>query len=359
MLLHFIVISVFEDRHSSEARLGPMDPDLAHQSVAETLRKAGVKASATQDPMWYLIREGKIIGYLKVFREERYARNWFRDLAEKEESRNFWAFWRDGHPLALVEGANAKDANQFVSTMSLCRVRAFSAQSAAENGWKNWISGNLTAIEVFLDRPPRPADPSRGIADKPSARISASVELGKWQVTKENVGEGKRPSVELSRTYTVTGLAPPQNAASLRVVCKIESEGLVGGIESETGGLKLHRKLCFYLRPFKLPRDADFVVGFSTVDQSKGGKFDVLASPVDYDTSVFAKFGGKNDVTSCLDAMMSGKNLIFTVSDEAQSLVKFPLLPNDREFKQLVDEAGDWLARAEITYQVIRSQFRG
>jgi hypothetical protein len=57
--------------------------------------------------------------------------------------------------------------------------------------------------------------------------------------------------------------------------------------------------------------------------------------------------------------MMSGKNLIFTVSDEAQSLVKFPLLPNDREFKQLVDEAGDWLARAEITYQVIRSQFRG
>jgi hypothetical protein len=49
--------------------------------------------------------------------------------------------------------------------------------------------------------------------------------------------------------------------------------------------------------------------------------------------------------------------MTFTVSDEAESLVKFRL-PNDGEFKQLVDEACNWLARAEITYQVIRSQFR-
>ena len=78
---------------------------------------------------------------------------------------------------------------------------------------------------------------------------------------------------------------------------------------------------------------------------------------MDRDSSVFAKFGGKNDVTACLDVMMCGKDMTFTVSDEAESLVKFRL-PNDSEFKQLVDEACNWLARAEITYQVIRSQFR-
>jgi hypothetical protein len=86
MLLHFVVISIFEERYSSEARLGPMDPDLAHQSVAGTLRNIGINAGAPQDPMWYLVREGKIIGYVRVFREERYARNWFRDLAEQKRT---------------------------------------------------------------------------------------------------------------------------------------------------------------------------------------------------------------------------------------------------------------------------------
>ncbi len=167
MLVHFVVISVFEERHSNEARLGPMDQ--GRQWISETFRQAGIRASSPPDPMWFLIREGKPIGYVKVFREERYARNWFRDLAEKEQSGSFWAFWRDGRPLALVDGANARDANQFVKLISLCRVRAFSAQSAAENGWKNWCAGRLTAMEVFLDRPP--ATPTRP-APQPPCRHS-------------------------------------------------------------------------------------------------------------------------------------------------------------------------------------------
>jgi hypothetical protein len=98
-------------------------------------------------------------------------------------------------------------------------------------------------------------------------------------------------------------------------------------------------------------------MGLSTEDQSKGGEFDVIASPVDRDTSVFAKFGGRNDVRTCLDIMMSGNDMIFTVSNETESLVKFHL-PNDGEFKQLVDEACDRLARTEVAYQLMRSQFR-
>jgi hypothetical protein len=151
MLLHFVVISLFEERHAFDA-LGPKDPDLAHQSVAETLGRAGIKSGKPQDLMWYLILDNRFVGCVKVFREERYARNWFRDLAEKEASTNFWAYWRDGYPLALVQGAKTTDANQFVKSIAICRVRGFSAQSAAENGWKNWISGNLTAIEIYQDK---------------------------------------------------------------------------------------------------------------------------------------------------------------------------------------------------------------
>jgi hypothetical protein len=100
-----------------------------------------------------------------------------------------------------------------------------------------------------------------------------------------------------------------------------------------------------------------FVMGLSTVDQSRGGEFDVLASPVDQDTSVFDKFCGRNDVRTCLDVMLSGNDMIFTVSDKTESLVNFRL-PNDGEFKQLVDEACDRLARTEVAYQVMRSNFR-
>jgi hypothetical protein len=98
-------------------------------------------------------------------------------------------------------------------------------------------------------------------------------------------------------------------------------------------------------------------MGLSTIDQSRGGEFDVLASPVDQHTSVFAKFGGRNDVRTCLDVMMTGNDMIFTVSDKTESLVKFAL-PNDGQFKRLVAEVGDRLARAEVTYEIMRSQYR-
>jgi hypothetical protein len=128
MLLHFVVISVF-NRNAGDTKLGPKESDVARQSRVEmmarntemTLRMAGIKPSKPQDPMWYLMSHGKFVGYVKVFREERYARNWFRDLSEKDASRNGWAYWRDGYPIMLIEGGNTRDANQFVKLMAICR----------------------------------------------------------------------------------------------------------------------------------------------------------------------------------------------------------------------------------------------
>jgi hypothetical protein len=308
--------------------------------------------------MWYLMTGDKFVGYVKVFREERYARNWLRDLKERETSRNFWAFWRDGHPLALIESANAKDANQFVNYQALCRVRAFSAQSAAENGWTNWKAGKLTAIEVDLEnsRGGTTVEKAKGDTAIERSPRQNTVKCGEWQISRGNSDiNGPRPSEELSRTYELSGLAPPNTTATLRIVCKLESEGLEGGLEGEKGGLRLYRQLRFYLHPFRLPHDVEFVLGLSAVDKSRGGEFDVLASPVDQDTSVFAKFGGRNDVRTCLDVIMSATDMIFTIADKTESLMKFRL-PNDGEFKRLVDEICDRLARTEVAYEVMRSQ---
>jgi hypothetical protein len=193
------------------------------------------------------------------------------------------------------------------------------------------------------------------VASQPSRRNI--VEVSEWQVTRGECSiEGPHPNAELSRTYLI-GLAPPQTTASLRVVCKLESEGLEGSLEDETGHVRFYRQLRFYLQPFRLPHDAALVMGLSTVDLSRGGEFDVVASPVDRDTSVFTKFGGRNDIRTCLDVLMSGDDMIFTVSGETESLVKFRL-PNDGEFKRLVDEVCERFGRTEIAFEVMRSQFR-
>ena len=75
MLLHFVVISVFDYDNHRAARLGLKDPNVAHQAFAETLRLGGIKASGPQDHMWYLVIGERMVGYVKVFREERGARN--------------------------------------------------------------------------------------------------------------------------------------------------------------------------------------------------------------------------------------------------------------------------------------------
>jgi hypothetical protein len=54
MLLHFVVISIF-DRNTGDANLGPKDPDLANQAVSEQFVRLGMKPTKPHDPLWYLM----------------------------------------------------------------------------------------------------------------------------------------------------------------------------------------------------------------------------------------------------------------------------------------------------------------
>jgi hypothetical protein len=232
MLLHFIVISLFT-RQAPDVRLGPKDPDLAHQTVASQMRRMGLKPHKPFDPMWYLTSNGKFVGYVKVFRNERYARNWFRDLSEQENSENIWAYWRDGGPVAMREQPNTKGANQFADSIALCRIRAFSEESAAQNGVSRWFSGNLTATEIFLDEKKRKAEGARRETNINRPKRSASVDCSDWEVRRDGGIDGPPPSAELSRKYRISGLAPPEPTAIFKIVCRLQSDGLERGIESE------------------------------------------------------------------------------------------------------------------------------
>jgi hypothetical protein len=76
-----------------------------------------------------------------------------------------------------------------------------------------------------------------------------------------------------------------------------------------------------------------------TRDKSEGGVFTVLASPLpgDHETAVIAKFGGRDDVARCVDALMAGEVLRFNLGNEQESLVGFDL-PNDFAFRKVYDE---------------------
>ena len=79
----------------------------------------------------------------------------------------------------------------------------------------------------------------------------------------------------------------------MHIECTIERGGLQSGPDGS--GLRLNRSVRLHLRPFRLPHDADFVL--------RVGDFDVLASPVDGETAVFAKFGDRNHTAILLRAL--------------------------------------------------------
>jgi hypothetical protein len=78
--------------------------------------------------------------------------------------------------------------------------------------------------------------PSRQNTETRRATPRVSIECSEWEVTRgaSDIG-GPRPSEELSRSYDLSGLGPPDTTATLRIVCKLESEGLEGGLETEVG----------------------------------------------------------------------------------------------------------------------------
>jgi hypothetical protein len=166
--------------------------------------------------------------------------------------------------------------------------------------------------------------------------------------------DGPRPKDVLSRTYKFSGLPPPDTAATVRIECIIESAGLRSEPDGSSG-VSLNRSVRFYLRPFRLPHEAEFVLRVIAVDGSEGGDFDVLARPVDGETAVFAGFGGRNDTAALLRTLMAGKDLKFEVLQGEESLVKLPL-QSDGAFKRLWGESANRFAEIETVYDVLRSQ---
>jgi hypothetical protein len=166
--------------------------------------------------------------------------------------------------------------------------------------------------------------------------------------------DSPRPKDEFSRAYEFSELPPPDSTATVRIECTIESAGLRAGSDGNSG-LSLKRSVRFYVRPFRLANEAEFVLRLMTVDGSEGGDFDVLANPVDGDTAVFAKFGGRNDTATVLRTLMAGRDLIFELLQDEDSLVKLSL-QNDGTFKQLWDESANRLVEIETVYEVVRSQ---
>jgi hypothetical protein len=189
----------------------------------------------------------------------------------------------------------------------------------------------------------------------PEARIirkgaGGSVSCYEWIVENKTTGFDDPAKEELSRTYSFSSMRSPETTATLRIVCSLAAS-LVNNGEA----VSLDRRLRFYLRPFRLPHEADFIMRFSTSDGTQGGEFDVVAGPVenDSDTALIAKYGGRSDVASCVAAIMSGKDMVFKLRDEQESLVNFGL-PNDREFKRLYDETCKRLQDREVMNGVLR-----
>lgn len=208
-------------------------------------------------------------------------------------------------------------------------------------------------------KPPTSPHSERSAEAIPQPRTTKTMAAlpSQWQVKRgETKIDGPRPKDEFSRTYEFSDLPPPDTTATVRIECAIESGGLVSG-PGGSSGLNLNRNVQLYVRPFRLTHDQEFVLHFETIDGSEGGDFDVLASPVDRETAVLAKFGGRNDTATLLRALMVGKDLIFELRQGDDSLVKLPL-QNDGAFKRLWDESANRFADIEMTYEVARSQTR-
>jgi hypothetical protein len=153
-----------------------------------------------------------------------------------------------------------------------------------------------------------------------------SVSWTDWTAEDKNAGFDGSAKQEICRTYIFTGMNAPK--ATLSIVCALEVTAMPDG-ES----VSLERKLSFHLQPFRLPHEADFVMRLATRDEAQGGEFDVVAAPIgsNDDTAVIAKYGGRNDVATCVATLQSGRDVVFMLRDERETLVNF-LLPNDATF---------------------------
>jgi hypothetical protein len=158
--------------------------------------------------------------------------------------------------------------------------------------------------------------------------MSPLVDFSKWRV---------RPAIgELSRTYHFSGLQASGATATLTLDCRLERS---------VGDHFIHSILTLHLRPFRLLHETSFVMGLVTVDQSEGGVVKVRAYPIEgkRDTALLA-VESRQDALKCLSAMLSGKEMYFTLGNQTRPYVKL-MLPNDGEFQRLYNETYKRMAR--------------
>lgn len=390
MKLHFVVISLFREQEARRAVVGPKDPNISRHVLGETLGRWGIKvpgANREMDPMYYLVLGKRPIGYVRVFDDERWARNWFNGLRDKK---NAWGFWRDGRPLVWDEGSDLR-ANQFVTMMVICRIRAFTAHAAAEKVWQGYMSGRLYHMELYLDpvaHPPsgagRPISTEDAV-DKPAPtkvlrssspdseppieatetsdedeayyeveaeetndtddeeeRVATPVptgtpvDPGKWQV------DGRA----IFRTYRFLEFPSPEINTSLTIRCSL-SKYLSGSIGTY---------LAFQLRPYlhlrfdRNPLDEDLQKGhFSVGLAAEGSGEGTEASPLFLGgmEEVSACCMGENEDAAMLDVasdfglklflqiLSCGRPMTFSLWDGSKTKKLSLRLPSDHEFGRL------------------------
>jgi hypothetical protein len=334
MKQRFIVISVFVPGHGRGAQLGQKDPNISRSSVDDIFENVGMKLPWHQrtelDPMWYLLMDGRPVGYVRVFDQERFARQWFNALRNKTE---IWAYWHKGFPLPWMKDRDIKLADQFLCSMALCRVRAFSAHGAAKSGWDNWSAGRLTADDVYLDRDASRRTTENVVHGARSEFIDTSaltVKSTKWQVQE----------TAISRTYEISGLPPPEPTTSLKIRCsllKALSGHLLTSVDFEL-------RPYLYLQPSRQPLpdhlvDPPFTAALTAESGTfvEGTEFAVIACFVeDQPDTTYFQVRKQSDILLCVRALLIGGKMAFSIFDKTDHRVKLCLpLPNDSDFARL------------------------
>lgn len=185
-----------------------------------------------------------------------------------------------------------------------------------------------------------------------------SPEYSQWQVKEESSGNnGRPPKVELSRSYEFSRATRSDSNPMLGLVCTIVSQGLVMDSGSQPIRLNIKRRLDIFFRPLRLSRKAPFTLELFTMDQSKGGDFNVSATPIGHDNTVlFAAIERSEEYAATLvNAITSGKDMTFTLVHEARSLLQFHL-QNDFEFSRLCEQTYKNFLELEVAYHQARLQ---